>query len=513
MRSFELLSVVLLVCVQRVLGQTLVAGGYFTTAGGVSSTGVAQWNGTTWSALGGSNNGNISDVWALTVFNETLVAGGYSGIAASAVNVAKWDGKVWSALPGIEGRVRTFTVFKNELVAGGQFSCCGGYPDYGDRVWRDGQWSRLTGPGDRNGYYVVHALVVYNNELVGGLIMTSPPSGVYQYAGGAWLQLGSMRFVDVSSYSEVNALVVFNGKLVAGGQFTDVLDPAGAVKVSANNIAQWDGMVWSALGRGIGKVNALVVFNGLLVAGGLFTVTGDMEAANCVAQWNGETWSALGVGVDGYYYGVAALNIFSNKLVAGGLFGTAGGVPVNNIAQWDGSTWSAFGGGVDGVSPQVLAVASFFSSVGPPTPAPTTANPTFTPAPTAPNPPDLNCSLPSSSWRTHYLQDGYVVEEHLVFTDASTFVKNQTYHFDSNCRTSWLSWTGDYSHIVNNTSLRSTLELSFVRCTASDEDCLVCQDAYAERWSAVLLDACRVMFLRQRPISEGVRLRLYDRIF
>ena len=106
-----------------------------------------------------------------------------------------------------------------------------------------------------------------------------------------------------------------------------------------------------------------------------------------------------------------------------------------------------------------------------------------------------------------------MVEEHLVFADANTFVKNQTYHFDSNCRTSWLSWTGDYNHIVNNSSLRSTLELSFVRCTASDEDCLVCQDAYAELWSAVLLDACRVMFLRQRPISEGVRLRLYDRTF
>ena len=35
-----------------VSGSALYAGGYFTTAGGTSANYIAQWNGSSWSALG-----------------------------------------------------------------------------------------------------------------------------------------------------------------------------------------------------------------------------------------------------------------------------------------------------------------------------------------------------------------------------------------------------------------------------------------------------------------------------
>jgi hypothetical protein len=52
----------------------LVAGGDFTTAGGVPANRVARWNGSSWSAMGsGLNNA----VWTLAVLpNGDLVAGG-----------------------------------------------------------------------------------------------------------------------------------------------------------------------------------------------------------------------------------------------------------------------------------------------------------------------------------------------------------------------------------------------------------------------------------------------------
>ena len=48
-------------------------GGGFTTAGGISATNIARWNGTSWSALGSGMDGVVS---ALTVSGSNLYAGG-----------------------------------------------------------------------------------------------------------------------------------------------------------------------------------------------------------------------------------------------------------------------------------------------------------------------------------------------------------------------------------------------------------------------------------------------------
>jgi hypothetical protein len=131
-----------------------------------------------------------------------------------------------------------------------------------------------------------------------------------------------------------------NGDLVAGGNFSS------AGGVSANNIARWNGMSWSALGSGVtGIVSALTTLpNGDLVAGGLFTSAGGVSA-NRIARWNGVSWSALGSGVTG---GVNALATLPNgDLIAAGEFTIAGGVSAKRIARWNGTSWSALGSGMN----------------------------------------------------------------------------------------------------------------------------------------------------------------------
>ncbi len=64
-----------------VSGSTLYAGGYFTKAGGSAASCIAQWNGSSWSALGSGMSGAGSDgygpaVYALAVSGSTLYAGG-----------------------------------------------------------------------------------------------------------------------------------------------------------------------------------------------------------------------------------------------------------------------------------------------------------------------------------------------------------------------------------------------------------------------------------------------------
>jgi uncharacterized repeat protein (TIGR02543 family) len=154
-----------------------------------------------------------------------------------------------------------------------------------------------------------------------------------------------------------------NNKLYVGGALT----ATGAILV--NNIAQWDGSAWSALGSGVegGDVYALAVSGSDLYVGGGFTTAGGSPANN-IAKWDGSAWSALGSGLNGW--GVYALAVSGSDLYVGGFFTTAGGNSANSIAKWDGSAWSALGSGLNGgvkalaVSGSDLYVGGSFTTAG-----------------------------------------------------------------------------------------------------------------------------------------------------
>ena len=154
-------------------------------------------------------------------------------------------------------------------------------------------------------------------------------------------QLVGPRFGNGSKLSSVSALAVSGGTLYAGGAFTTAGGSA------ANNIAQWNGNSWSALGSGMSGspayVSALAVSGSTLYAGGGFTTAGGI-AANDIAQWNGSSWSALGSGMSGSCGGAGGVG---RHVVCGRRFHAAGGIAANNIAQWNGSSWSALGSGMN----------------------------------------------------------------------------------------------------------------------------------------------------------------------
>jgi hypothetical protein len=112
----------------------LLAGGKFTVAGEVYANRIARWNGSDWSALGsGLDGSNVLPVNAIVVLpNGEVVVGGRfltaGGVSAS--NIARWNGSSWSSLgSGTNGRVRALTIMPNgDLVAGGEFTTAGGVP-------------------------------------------------------------------------------------------------------------------------------------------------------------------------------------------------------------------------------------------------------------------------------------------------------------------------------------------------------------------------------------------------
>lgn len=163
---------------------SLLAGGVFTSIGGVTADGLARWNGSGWSAVAnwtgpaiallrlptgdlvvagpgrvfrssggawlplGWGMGEVRDLALLA--NGTLVAGGTFTDAGGALanRVARWNGTIWQPLgTGLGGPVDTLLPLANgDLVVGGSFSSAGGLPANGLARWNGSTWAPL-GPG------------------------------------------------------------------------------------------------------------------------------------------------------------------------------------------------------------------------------------------------------------------------------------------------------------------------------------------------------------------------------
>ncbi|HEX5050146.1 MAG TPA: hypothetical protein VFZ65_00110, partial [Planctomycetota bacterium] len=380
----------------------LVAGGQFTTAGGVAAPGVARWNGSSWSPLGSGIGGWVYALAAMP--NGDLVAGGYFGQAGGTPvnNVARWNGSSWSALgAGISGtlnpRVDAFAVRANgELVVGGTFAQAGGTLANNIARWNGSSWSPL-GTGTAGPLSQV-AFAANGDVLVCGQFATAggvPAANIARWNGTSWSGLAGG--VPVSAGLAALAALP-NGDIVAGN-----LDAR-----------RWNGTSWSQLGTTNGIVRTLAVLaNGdILAAGGFRTIAG-VDTPNLatwngkawnridtapvphygggvttapngdvilaasesigsnnhrVSRWTGSAWAPLGPVFDGQVASLVTLD--NGDIIACGVFTSVGGVSAARIARWNGSAWLPMGSGMDDVVTRLLVVpggliaGGFFTTAG-----------------------------------------------------------------------------------------------------------------------------------------------------
>ncbi len=298
-----------------VYGTQLIAGGIFTDAGGQPVGNIAAWDGTSWSSLDGGVDGNVT---ALAVYdNNLIVAGGFTHSGAVATqHISAWNGSGWSALGAGRGPVPpAMTVYDGKLIVAinttsGSMATTIAYLD----TWDGSNWGSLPGvfspPPTNPPQVFIDALGVYGGKLVvGGLL---PEYYAYTWDGTAWSNIGgSLTWTwafaewngDLVAASFTPGLAVWNGStwgypnppgcsadgmediLVYAGSLIAAGDFGGCTPYDAQNIAAWDGTVWSSLGTGMnGAVNTLAEFNGVLVAGGTFSQA-DGQPAPLIARW------------------------------------------------------------------------------------------------------------------------------------------------------------------------------------------------------------------------------------
>jgi hypothetical protein len=205
-------------------------------------------------------------------------------------------------------------------------------------AWYDLYWWQALGSGF-GAMDEVYAMAYDpdNDILYAGGRFTSaggvPANNIAQWNGSAWSAVGG----GVESTAEVDTLLYANGNLYMGGDFKT------ADSVTVNGIAKWDGSSWSNLGGGMASGVDEIIFDldidqlGNLVAGGDFTTE-----ANYIAKWDGSSWSAFSTEPDNRVDNLA-FDPANNILYASGWFTNIG---TSEIAQWNGSAWSALGNGI-----------------------------------------------------------------------------------------------------------------------------------------------------------------------
>lgn len=353
---------------------------------------VAKYNvsNASWSALGsnGANNGSLNaTVYALAVNGSHVYVGGSftnvqnpGGVLTSADYIADWDGSSWSPLGGdgsgqgsLNLDARTIAVTGGRILVGGQFSKLN---NYGTLItasyftaW-DGSGWLIYPPNNLKGSldFTVHAMAISGGDVyIGGSFDDIGDGGVYlpeadniaKWDGTHWSALGSDGNREGALNNTVYGIAVSGTDVYVGGTFTDV-NNNGTLLPEADYIARWDGSNWHALGNnGAGdgaldsQVNAIAVIGANVFVGGNFSNAAGYPSADYIARWNGSSWSPLsgnGVADGSLNERVTALAVSANNLYVGGMFKDVnnGGVKLDAadyIARWDSvnEQWSALG--------------------------------------------------------------------------------------------------------------------------------------------------------------------------
>ena len=268
-------------------GEHLYLGGSFTI--GSTMVNLARWDGTSWRSIGTAD----ASVNILVVHDDgsgpaLFIGGNIQNVQGVSVSgVAKFQGGTWSALgagvTGGLGRVNALAVFDDtrgsKLFVGGNFTAAGGIPADNIAAWDGAAWQRIAAGGPAT---QINAMGVYDDGtgsgeslFIGGqfdFVGGQSNSRIARYDGTAWSSLGSgLSTEPFDGASEMRVFDDGQGRaLFVGGGFTS------AGGQPANSIAQWGGCTSSCpcacdfdttTGAGVCDIVDFVTFAGLFTQG------------------------------------------------------------------------------------------------------------------------------------------------------------------------------------------------------------------------------------------------------
>lgn len=384
--------------------------GQFTSINGMAISGIAKYNGVTWSGLGsGVVVNSLSDARAVQCLgNDVYVSGPFTnagGVACS--GLAKWNGSNWSAINtgGFIFTINTFFCEVNNEVYVSALSSTSGFNPL-DRVFKIVGQNAVQIGGSFNGA-ITHLRWVENRlHAIGSFtqIGNTTVNRLAYWDGTNWMDSGgdiNFDVFDIASNSNftmaggnstpsyegrnynyvalrkfnspwitsgygmngtVQAVLATDDYVYVAGSFTE----AGGIK---GRVVRWDGIQWDTLNGGLAikNVKDIAIYKDTIYIGGSFTDPQTLSGVY-IAKWNGSTWVEVDGGMN---YDVYTLEVYNNELYAGGLFTATSSGPANQIAKYDGSVWTNLSSLTNGIVRDIkfdqngnMYVAGNFTTIG-----------------------------------------------------------------------------------------------------------------------------------------------------
>jgi trimeric autotransporter adhesin len=331
-------------------GDSVVAGGSFSVAGGVYAKNIAKWTGKGWKPLGRDyENGIKGSVYTILSDKNTIYAGGYFGSAGTnaAFHIARWDGQKWYpvgiGVGGVPGAcVNALAKTGNYLYVGGYFTTVGDEENYdlpANSIARfdltTNRWETL-GRGIEYVYGIpgrVYALTADDNKLyVGGEFHSADDHNYDNFAvltDNKWS--GIDGYNDIGIEGRIGTIKVIGKEIYIGGSLKPENDG------SSYGILKWEGKKWIPVSEPLiftdedEFVSDLEPYKDGFIAGGHFSHAGNIEVNN-IAYYNG-SWNDIGGGI---FPGVSEMEVVNSKLfLAGPREFVAGGIPGVSMMVYD----------------------------------------------------------------------------------------------------------------------------------------------------------------------------------
>jgi len=223
----------------------LYAGGCFqhicnTPTDCINVMGIAAWDGTSWSNVGGGPGG--FEIRTMIEYNGKLIAGGDISNPPYYHLIAQWNDTSWSALgrhglccPGLLTTMVVDTL-RNILYVGGGFNWADGKTGYYLAQWDGRQWQMIN---QTHFSVTMPYLCMYHNDLyMCSIYPTVLPngdtiSGIMKWKGKEWEGVGARFTTWDSTQGSSGVMAVYHDTLYFGGNLDYMNDT-----IPLNNIAR-----------------------------------------------------------------------------------------------------------------------------------------------------------------------------------------------------------------------------------------------------------------------------------
>ena len=285
-----------------VSGSDVYVGGLFTAAGGVPADSIAHWDGTAWQAMGTGIKTDLVTgemVYAIAVNGSDVYAAGEftSAGGITVTNIARWDGLAWHALsaPG-SGPVGCghYCTIKELVVSGGDIFAYGTFTGPGGGAintvarWDGSVWHVMERDFSAE---VVSGLAIANGNIyLAGNFSHSEPT--YTVCADPW-EMSSLAVWNGSDWSYPTCSTHGSTDVIAVDG-TDIYVAEGSGVYPVHLIKRWNGAIWQSLGSGVNSyVGSIAVANKqVYVGGGLITSAGG-KPSSMFAIWHMPTAPTL----------------------------------------------------------------------------------------------------------------------------------------------------------------------------------------------------------------------------